>query len=63
VIFFLPILNKNGNYGKSYLISILYENPLVLAMAQAVSYRPLTLDIQVQSQAISCGICGRKKKA
>lgn len=30
-------------------------------MAQAVSCRPLALDVQVQSQAILCGICGRQK--
>jgi hypothetical protein len=29
-------------------------------MAQVVSCRPLTLDIQVQSHVISCGICDRK---
>jgi hypothetical protein len=39
----------------------LYENPLVLTRAQAVSCRPLTLDIQVHSKAISCRICGRKR--
>jgi hypothetical protein len=32
----------------------------LLAMVQGVSSRPLTLEAQVQSQAISCGICSRK---
>lgn len=30
-------------------------------MAQADSCRPVTLDVRVQSQAISCGICGRQR--